>query len=271
VGESRKIVKKKYKKHQHINIPNGLSNKAGEFQMNWPLIFIFGLVLPIIGAVIGAYLVHKKYTYLKEHADLLDMDETEFRRKNFGKYMVIQNLFGTGPVYGLLVIMLFWSFTTDMNIPEDMLSKLGLAVALAVGAPGLFSNIARGLISSSAFEAIAKDPKNFGRGIVHITMVETPQIYGLLIAILSMAFSGLFVGEYALSGHQAEDMFYSVVIFAIFSSGIILSGILLNKIKDPFSIKNFSKGVQLSIIGTVPPIIGLIYVIMKFIDIGIFV
>jgi F0F1-type ATP synthase membrane subunit c/vacuolar-type H+-ATPase subunit K len=244
--------------------------KMGEIQMNWPLIFIFGLVLPVIGAVIGAYIVHQKYSYLKENAHKMDMDETQFRRKNFGKYMVIQNLFTTGPVYGLLIILLFWSYSSDMNIPEDMLSKLGLAVALAVGAPGLFCNISRGLISSSALEAIAKDPMDFGRGIVHITMVETPMIYGLLIAILSLAFSGLFVGEYSLSGHQAEDMFYAVVIFAILSSGIILSGILINKIKNPFSMPNFPKAIQLSIFGAIPPVIGLIYVIMKFMEIGLF-
>lgn len=244
--------------------------KAREIRMNWPMIFIFGLGLPIIGAVIGVYLVHKKYIYLIEHAHELDMDETEFRRKNFGKYIVIQNLFTIGPVYGLLVILLFWSFSKDLNIPEDMLSKLGLAVALSVGAPGLFCNISRALISSDALEAIAKDPLDFGRGMVHIIMTETPMIYGLLIAILSMAFSGLFVGEYSLSGHQAEDMFYAIVIFAILSSGIILSGILINRIKNPFSMPNFPKAISLSIFGGIAPVIGLIYVIMKFVEIGLF-
>jgi F0F1-type ATP synthase membrane subunit c/vacuolar-type H+-ATPase subunit K len=252
--------------------PNGLTGTIGkeEMVMDWMLVILIGIGLPIFGSIIGALMVHKKYIWLKENAHEFDMDEEELRKKNFGKYMVIQNLFGTGPLYGFLIVFMLYLSSIDLTIPEDTLSLFGLTVALGIGVPGAFSNISRGMIAQNALEAIVRDPASLGRGIVHITMVELPLIFGLLIAILSLQFSGLLQYEFWLSHSMVEDMFYAIVVFAIFSSGIILSGILLKKAKDPFSLEGFREGVILNGIGVIPSIIGLVYVIMKFVEIDLF-
>lgn len=238
--------------------------------MNWALVIILGVGLPLIGSIIGVLMLYKKYTWLKSNSGKYDMDEKEFRRMNFGKYIVIQNLFATGPIYGFLIIVLLWTHSTDVNIPDDTFSLFGMTLALAIGAPGAFSNISRGLISQKALEAIVKDPQSLGRGIVHSTIVELPMMFGLLFAILSMAFAGLFIGEFWLSFQMVESMFFAIVVFAILSSGIILSGFALNRAKDPFSMEGLREGVILNAIGVVPSVAGLIYVIMKFVEIDLF-
>ena len=144
-------------------------------------------------------MVHKRYTWLKENAHEFDMDEEELRKKNFGKYIVIQNMFATGPIYGFLIVFLLYFNSIDLNAPEDTFSLLGLTVALAIGIPGAFSNISRGMIAKDALEALVRDPQTFGRGIVLAVIAELPQVFGLLIAILSLAFSGLLEGEFWLS------------------------------------------------------------------------
>jgi F0F1-type ATP synthase membrane subunit c/vacuolar-type H+-ATPase subunit K len=238
--------------------------------MNWVLIIFIGIGLPLIGSLIGVLMVRKKYTWLKENAHKFDMDENELRKQNFGKYVVIQTIFAVGTVYGFLIVFLLWDYSKDLNIPDKTFLLFGLTVALAIGFPALFSNISRGLISRKALEAIVREPEHFGRGIVYIQMVELPMIFGLLIAILSLAFSGLFEGEFWLSHKMVESMFYAIAIFATLSYGIILSGILLKKAKDPFSLEGLREGVILNGIGVIPPIIGLIYVIMKFVEIDLF-
>ncbi|UCG68674.1 MAG: hypothetical protein JSV09_12840 [Thermoplasmata archaeon] len=65
-------------------------------------------------------------------------------------------------------------------------------------------------------------------------------------------------------------MLLAVIVFSALSAGILLSGLLINRIEDPFSPLNFAKGIQMNFVGALPPIIGLAYVIIKFNEIGLF-
>ena len=238
--------------------------------MDWVTIIIFALGLPLVGSLIGAYMVGKKYSYMKENPHEFGMDESEFRRKNFGKYIVIQSLFQTGPIYGMMVVVIFYLHVVDLNVPDNALSKFGVVIALAIGAPALFSNMTRGFISREGIESIARDPRTLGKAVVHAAIPETPMIYGLLIAILSLSFSELFLGEFVLTSNQIDEMLNSVIVFACLSSGVLLSGILFVRVEEPFSLKKFAKGIQVNIMGTIPSIIGLAYVLIKFNEIGLF-
>lgn len=238
--------------------------------MDWAIIIGFGLGLPLVGSAIGAIMVGRKYNNIKKNPMEFGLDGEEAIRKNFGRYMTIQNLFATGPVYGLLVISLFWTLIGGLDTPDETLTLFGVATALAIGVPAFFCNISRGLISKEGVESVVREPRTFGRAIVHATIVETPMIYGLLIAILAFSASGLFYGEqFSLTDYQLDEMFSSILIFSCLSSGILLSGILLNKVEEPFSMPNFPKGIQVNALGTIPPIIGLMYVIIRFMDIGV--
>lgn len=76
---------------------------------------------------------------------------------------------------------------------------LGTALAaigagVAVGFAGLGSGIGQGIAAAGSVGAVAEDPGMFGKGIVFTALPETQAIYGFLIAILLLVFSGVMGG-----------------------------------------------------------------------------
>jgi V/A-type H+-transporting ATPase subunit K len=237
--------------------------------MNWLMLVVIGVGIPVIGAAIGAMLIVNRYFSLKERAHEFDMDENEFRRKNFGKFIIFVQMLATGCVFGILILTMFYISVTEVDAPDDTLYKVGLGATLAIGIPAFFSNISRGLISRESIEAIVKDPKSFGRALVPNSVVDTNMIYGLLIAILLLVHTGLLGAEFTATSQQVDDMLGAIIIFIALSSGILLSGVLFSRVEEPFSLKGFVKAMQVSIIGTIPPVIGLMIVILKFNQTGL--
>ena len=73
---------------------------------------------------------------------------------------------------------------------------LGTALAaigagVAVGMAGLGSGIGQGIAAAGSVGAVAEDPDMFARGIIFTALPETQAIYGFLIAILLLVFSGI--------------------------------------------------------------------------------
>ncbi|WP_048191515.1 ATP synthase subunit K [Methanobacterium sp. SMA-27] len=73
---------------------------------------------------------------------------------------------------------------------------LGTALAaigagIAVGMAGLGSGIGQGIAAAGSVGAVAEDPDMFARGIIFTALPETQAIYGFLIAILLLVFSGI--------------------------------------------------------------------------------
>lgn len=234
------------------------------------VIIFLGVGLPIIGGLIGISMVARKYAQIKENPHEFGLSSEEDMRKNFGKYVVIQNLHVPGIIYGVLVIQLLWNSSRDLNISNGQLSTLGVTLAMAVGFPVFFGNISRGLILRNGFESVVKNPEDFGRVIVHGVIPEVPMIFGLLFAVLSLTFSGLLDMDYWMTQNQIDGLFNAAWVFSILSSGSLISGILLIRIKNPFEMSHFSRGVLVNSIGVLIPIIGLVYYILKFLEIGLF-
>jgi V/A-type H+-transporting ATPase subunit K len=81
---------------------------------------------------------------------------------------------------------------------------LGTALAaigagVAVGMAGLGSGIGQGIAASGAVGAVAEDADMFARGLIFTALPETQAIYGFLVAILLLVFSGLLGGGEGLS------------------------------------------------------------------------
>ena len=77
---------------------------------------------------------------------------------------------------------------------------LGTALAaigagVAVGFAALGSGIGQGIAAAGAVGAVAEDSKMFAQGIVFTAIPETQAIYGFLIAILLLVFSGIMGGN----------------------------------------------------------------------------
>ena len=81
---------------------------------------------------------------------------------------------------------------------------LGTALAaigagVAIGFAGLGSGLGQGMAAAGSVGAVAEDNDMFARGIIFSALPETQAIYGFLIAILSLVFSGLLGGGSGLS------------------------------------------------------------------------
>jgi V/A-type H+-transporting ATPase subunit K len=81
---------------------------------------------------------------------------------------------------------------------------LGTALAaigagVAVGFAGLGSGLGQGIAAAGSVGAVAEDNDMFARGIIFSALPETQAIYGFLIAILLLVFSGLLGGGDSLT------------------------------------------------------------------------
>jgi len=120
----------------------------------------------------------------------------------FGLSLVFQALPQTQAIYGLLVAILILLFTGVIGAAGPISIPVGImavGIGLAVGLAGL-SAIGQGISSASGIATVAEDSEMFGRGMVFSVLPETQAIYGLLISILLMIFSGLLGGGDAMAG-----------------------------------------------------------------------
>ena len=83
-----------------------------------------------------------------------------------------------------------------------MAAELALGSALAaigagaeVGSAALGSGVGQGIASSASVGAVAEDSGMFAQGLVFTAIPETQAIYGFLIAILLLVFSGIMGGS----------------------------------------------------------------------------
>ncbi|MDP3034962.1 MAG: V-type ATP synthase subunit K, partial [Methanobacteriaceae archaeon] len=88
-----------------------------------------------------------------------------------------------------------------------MVVELGTALAaigagVAVGFAGLGSGLGQGIAAAGSVGAVAEDNDMFARGIIFSALPETQAIYGFLIAILLLVFSGLLQKENLLTVTQ---------------------------------------------------------------------
>lgn len=120
----------------------------------------------------------------------------------FGLSLVFQALPQTQAIYGLLVAILILLFTGVIGATGAISIPVGImavGIGLAVGLAGL-SAIGQGISSASGIATVAEDSEMFGRGMVFSVLPETQAIYGLLLSILLMIFSGLLGGGDAMAG-----------------------------------------------------------------------
>lgn len=116
------------------------------------------------------------------------------RPEKFGKAIVFQAVPQTQGMYGLLVAVLILLSTGVIGGgTEGVPLPLGLAAlgaGLAAGIAGL-SAIGQGIAASAGIAATAERDEAMGKSLIFAVIPETQAIYGLLVAILIMAFTGM--------------------------------------------------------------------------------
>ena len=120
----------------------------------------------------------------------------------FARGIIFSALPETQAIYGFLIAILLLVFSGLLGGGEGLTTEAGI-VAIGVGASigfaGLGSGMGQGLAASSSVGAIVEDNDMFARGIIFSALPETQAIYGFLIAILLLVFSGLLGGGEGLT------------------------------------------------------------------------
>jgi len=71
---------------------------------------------------------------------------------------------------------------------------VAIGAGLAIGIAGSLSGLGQGQVAATSVGAVAENPGMFARGIVFTALPETQSIYGFLIALLLIVFSGVMAG-----------------------------------------------------------------------------
>ena len=114
----------------------------------------------------------------------------------FARGIIFSALPETQAIYGFLVaiLLLVFSGLLGSGTGNGLSAEAGI-VAIGVGASigfaGLGSGMGQGIAAASSVGAIVEDNDMFARGIIFSALPETQAIYGFLIAILLMVFSGI--------------------------------------------------------------------------------
>jgi V/A-type H+-transporting ATPase subunit K len=116
--------------------------------------------------------------------------------KMFAQGIVFTALPETQAIYGFLIALLLMVFSgmvggTPVSTTFGILA-IGAGTAVGVAASG--SGIGQGNAASAAVGAVVENPKMFAQGIVFTALPETQAIYGFLIALLLIVFSGVMAG-----------------------------------------------------------------------------
>ena len=112
----------------------------------------------------------------------------------FARGIIFSALSETQAIYGFLIAILLLVFSGLIGGGAGLTVAEGVAAigaGAAIGFAGLGSGMGQGITSAAAAGAVVEDEEMFARGIIFSALSETQAIYGFLIAILLMVFSGI--------------------------------------------------------------------------------
>ena len=154
----------------------------------------FGVVLAVIGAAISMGIAAISSGFGVGLAGISGSGVVAEDPKKFGQMLVLQALPQTQGIYGFLgaVLILIGTGLLGGEVVDLSTEKgwAALAGGVVIGLSSLTA-IAQGAIAAAAMGATAKKPETFGQGVVFSVMAETFAIFGLLIAILIFAGTGI--------------------------------------------------------------------------------
>ena len=193
----------------------------------------------------------------------------------FGKGLVFSVLPETQAIYGLLVAVLIMVFSGLMTATSQGGIGAGLAcigAGISVGAAGL-SGIGQGIAASGAVSAAGRNEEMFGKGLVFSVLPETQAIYGLLVAVLILSFSGL-IGT--VKGAISPEVGIGTIGAGIstglaglsgIGQGLSARGAIATTCEDE---TNFGRGLVFSVLPETQAIYGLLIAVLILVVVGLF-
>lgn len=115
------------------------------------------------------------------------------REGAFGKFLVLTVLPETGAIYGLLnavLILRAAGFLGETFAQPEQIGVASIYATLVLSITSICSYL-QGRVGSSAISATTKREETFGRDLIFVVLLESVLIYGLLISILILRYSGV--------------------------------------------------------------------------------
>jgi len=109
--------------------------------------------------------------------------------KKFGRCLVLQAVTATQGIYGLVIsffILNSIGFLPGMT-PAEISTTTGLyflMASLPVGVSAFTTGVSQGRAACAGVSLIAKRPEQLFKAITHAVMIETYQLFGLVVSIL---------------------------------------------------------------------------------------
>ncbi|MBN1391033.1 MAG: hypothetical protein JXA22_10380 [Candidatus Thermoplasmatota archaeon] len=161
----------------------------------------------------------------------------------------------------------------DSRVVHDNRMLVFIGVALAMGIAAITSSIGIGIAGAGATGVAAERPDKFGRLIVYQALPMTQGIYGLLIAILVLNFTGLTGGpEFAIlkSPYVGWGALAIGLVIAFSSVSAIPQGMTASAAAAAFGRNNkvFGQGVIFTVMSETMAIFGFLVAIFLLIASG---
>ncbi|MCU0798380.1 MAG: hypothetical protein MUC62_01745 [Candidatus Thermoplasmatota archaeon] len=161
---------------------------------------------------------------------------------------------------------------TDSKVVRDNRALVFIGVALCMGIAAISSSIGIGIVGAGAAGVTAERPDKFGRLIIYQAIPMTQGIYGLLLAILMLNFTGLAGPEIAVlkSPYVGWGALAIGIVIALSSVSAIAQGITAESAGAAFGRNNsvFGKGVIYAVMSETMAIFGVLVAIFLLLASG---
>ncbi|MGA1848822.1 MAG: hypothetical protein ACMUHB_05725 [Thermoplasmatota archaeon] len=161
----------------------------------------------------------------------------------------------------------------DSKVVKDNRILVFIGVALAMGVAAIMSSIGIGIAGAGATGVAAERPDKFGRLIVYQALPMTQGIYGLLIAILVLNFTGLTGGinfEVLKSPYVGWGALAIGIVIALSSVSAIPQGMTASAAAAAFGRNNkvYGQGVIFTVMSETMAIFGFLVAIFLLLASG---
>ncbi|NLV26812.1 MAG: V-type ATP synthase subunit K [Methanomicrobiales archaeon] len=197
------------------------------------------------------------------------------RSEKFGMALVFTAIPQTQAIYGLLIAILILQAGgflggTAGDIPTPV-GIVAIGAGLAVGLAG-FSAIGQGIAAASGVANTAEKPEMFGKGVVFSAVCETQAIYGLLIAVLMLALTGILSSDFSVEmpvaiGLVGAGLAVGLAGFSAIGQGITCSSGIAATARNPGAI---GRSLVFAAMSETFAIFGLLVAILILFGLGLF-
>lgn len=201
------------------------------------------------------------------------MDEDIEAKGYFSNVSLVMGSISFPPfIYTILISVLILIF----GIPNEVINRIAIGGLLAIGISSMFTNIGRSMIYDETILGMNEfgegSAENFGKHMVFLVVFEVSSIYGQLLAILGLVFSGMLGRSIVdLTMSQANIFLFGCIFLGLSASSNILSGWLFNRTEGPVNKGEdlFNKKIRSLVIPHLINIFGLFIAIYLMVQSGL--